>query len=139
MPQRFCRLINNKTHNDYEQKNAGAYLDFRVAATRETPETPSLLYPVVAVHYGGSVSCHLLPADTERWDVSFRGVLGGYWYSTLFPQPEYGVGFNVAYYPFDHLGIFVENMWGRFLFNQFGDSMMNVSRLKLKAGISYRF
>lgn len=124
--------------NISERLNCGAYLDLGAAASSDG-EAVALITSTIGLHYGASLSYHLFAPSNTRWDLAFRGTLGSYWCPSLSPQSEYGLGANLTYYPLEHLGVFVENLWGKFLFNGYYDPIIGRSNSKLIFGISYRF
>ena len=96
----------------------------------------------VSLHYGVSLTAHMLSlSGVERtmWDIELKGSIGTFLQNHTTPQMEYCIGASVLFYPFKHWGVFVESLWGKFVFIHPPVEQINNGNAMVKGGISYRF
>ncbi len=107
------------------------------------------------VYYGLNANFHILPllvdAEDLRVDLYFTGKYG--FRSMITPPdylknkfyPEYGIGGGLAFYPWKHIGIFAECLYGKFEYGPFSimgtDGVLRPQkdRIKLRYGLSFKF
>lgn len=102
----------------------------------------TLVITTAMLRYGINAKLHLLPAigsGSEHWDVSLSGTIGSMWCHGTTLQTEYGLGLSLAYYPFKHVGITAEYLWGNFKCADYNTVKLYESSQFIKAGLSYRF
>ncbi|MCR4931689.1 MAG: hypothetical protein K5918_04545 [Bacteroidales bacterium] len=91
----------------------------------------------MSVRYGISSRIHLLPlasVDNNHWDIYMVGELGG-WISNSI-RTEGGIGAGIGYFPTKHLGLFAENIFGKFYSTSSGHLLKN--DVLLRFGIVFR-
>jgi len=96
----------------------------------------------ISFHYGVSLTANMMSlsgVENTKWDVELKGSLGTFLQQYATPQAEYNIGVSVLFYPFRHLGLFVESQWGKFVFIHPPPEQINQGNAMLKGGISYRF
>ena len=91
----------------------------------------------MSIRYGISSRIHLLPlasVDNNHWDIYMVGELGG-WISNSI-RTEGGIGAGIGYFPTKHLGLFAENIFGKFYSTSSGHLLKN--DVLLRFGIVFR-
>ena len=98
----------------------------------------------------GSLSEHIVPAtgivlkyhllqpmqiNTERFDVAISSVVGGTFAKGC--RLEYGVGLNVGYFPFEHIGVNTEARFGSFSIARYGEA--SSSDFQANVGLIFRW
>lgn len=113
-------------------------LGFYAGVARSSFKDDGLIEPSVLVRYGIAGRYHLIP-ESERWDVSLKGVLGSMWCYGTTLQADYGAGLSASFYMSKHWGITAEYLVGRFVFSDYDIVRIFTSNHFLKCGISFRW
>ena len=119
---------------------AGIHIGLGQATYRE--QASSYNERTIGLHYGVGMRLHMLQmmgCNNQHWDISLSGRIGSYWSAYLRPINEYGLGLDVAYYPFKHWGIYASTNWGRFSFVYEENPYLASSSTLFNIGICFRY
>lgn len=131
---------------------AGAYLGYsRVKTIEPIINSVRHIRYTHSPFYGITANFHILPfffkKNNFRFDYYLTGKLGGNYYFTTegaFPEQghhsEYAVGMGGAFYPWKHLGLFVEYCYGKYSYYGYppGTFLDNLQS-NLRFGFTYKF
>ena len=97
-----------------------------------------------APFYGVNLNFHGLPflikAENFRFDLYLTGKYGGLFLKRMrtgkqYHEIEYAMGIGLCFYPWNHVGLFIEYCYGNYLFE---DSFSN-DHTKFRYGLTFKF